>query len=248
MPHDPEYMQTQLLMNNAESFDELLAFHRLWLNDEITGFSYERFCTASEIEGDEQFIDLLKYVTDKLCMVVTESHPGQHYFKESRRPIKKSRPYISGYMEMDTFWKIFKYNQSELSIIGALPLIVDEVIPFVYDTVPIPDNLEDYRVYRISDECNLYGKNVIFDEEEKGAFVLHKYKIGGALHEGYGKAIWIHNYHPQALAYCQARQRDSASSYRWQDHKLCHVCLTHSEYGVYPGVYEKLVRDLCNFF
>ena len=70
---DDENKKTMILMNNSKSFDELLSIHQDWINGRIEGYSYQCFSTLDELDGDVDFIELLRYVTDKLSMVTIYS-------------------------------------------------------------------------------------------------------------------------------------------------------------------------------
>src|SRR5471030_2137740 len=91
------------------------------------------------LDGDENFINLLRHVSIYLSMVTINSQPSlKEYQKKYYKPKFISwypkgiyeklnechkfeilfRPFISGYVTEEIFWKLLSIDQSELIIIG----------------------------------------------------------------------------------------------------------------------------------
>lgn len=249
-----KYYRTMELMLGSKSFDELYQYHCLWINGKIKGYGYSRI-TLKKIDGGSEFISLLRRVTENLMMVTTSSQPSNHSFQKSlKKPIivycipeilkgkmkmiKEIeilyKPYITGMVRKDMFFRILSIQQKELSIIGRLPYLdTSEVV--------IKDKCIKYNA-----EYDLFCRNVeiIDDGIILTRFIFHCKNADVYQTDGYG--IWFHNYGPSSDQHLEALDKKNRDVYDWRDHELCEITIFVNNFECNKEEFKRLIEDFCN--
>jgi hypothetical protein len=228
----------------CDNFKDLHRMGLEWLDGTRKGYHISGGYTLESLDGDPEFIDLLKYVSTGLQMVTTNSQPSVHTyqtrydqpryingypcgnmsFNEFLSKVNKFeimfRPYIQGFVTKDTFEQIMHLDQSDLVILGVTP---DNKFVTTDPTIT-------------QAATRAYIKNTHLDTEFEG-FVYTKY--GFHLDEdkprySHPTGFWYHNF-------------NSEKGYgRWYDKMMYEICITHSEFGVDPLEFDSLIKDLCS--
>ncbi|XWV25004.1 putative ORFan [Tupanvirus deep ocean] len=256
-------MESMMAMTKAQSYDELWDLHKKWITGQLPGYSYECYSTLDELDGDFNFIELLRYVTDKLKMVTISSQPSKLLEQDNmENPVYvycypsiiadnldklekvdvMYKPYIRGFVTSDIFWRIFKYDQKDLVILGALPVLLDDSSE--------PNNLNLYSIQKPINNNKLYSKNCTIKESEGGfPFTKFGFHLEKKNYLATAAGVWTHCYNPNISdTYIEAREIASKNIHRWKDHELCEIVITHNRYGANPSEFDAMVRKLCDNF
>ena len=259
-PNYDENIKTMKLMAGTKNFNELHDYHMKWLNGEIGGYHYQCFATVDKLDGDSEFINLLRHVSASLPMVTTNSQPSLRIMQDNMdEPVGVYcvpgefdpydafdnievcyRPYITGYVTMETFRKIFMVDQTDLIIIGHLPEGNTD-IKWI-------DDLAKYNITQFTPNHNLYSKNIVFKVKYGDSGVcLTKFKFNknGEVKSAYACGVWPHNYKTKCTnnpCHCVDAEPEE---YTWQQRELFEITIIHKDYGVDAKIFDHLVKDLC---
>lgn len=256
------YRQTQYVMNNAKTYGELFNHQRKWINDEFNeyaygnGYGYNCDCLVRWISLDhgEDFVNLLRYMTDKLKMIITKCQSTLHSFQKDRYEpftiykypveIKEQlkqitqyeilhRPYVKGYVTIDMFWRIFKKPQDDLIIFGRLPYLIESSTKLL--------NTEEYNIYQPMIDINFYIKNGIDKADTK---IRYYVKDKPYYCEIYNDFIHGHEYLPEIIR--AAFERKTQNKDTWHDYIMCEIVIMHKRFGVKPELFSEEVHELCD--
>jgi len=235
-----QYMQR---MNQAKSFDEMHQIHSKWIKTEEFGMI------------NPEFISLVRLVVDKLSMVVNKMQQANHIISD--RPIEVVPPhiipdfidinnstmvemicvpYIFGMVTIDIFWKIFKVDQSKLSIIGSLPLLEENISL---------ENPEKYGIRGAANEPEKSESKIYFKNADPidGLFVINRVGFcnDDCWHYIISDSIKTENFTINSKPYLEAMVRQLEGQDVWQDHTLCLIHLYCSD----PNDFNQMIHKIC---